>query len=63
MNESDERYSTAEDAIYDAFFLLLKEKDLEKIDDAILGQFELVFMDDAAQALEKVILGGVPEAA
>ena len=22
MNESDERYSTAEDAIYDAFFLL-----------------------------------------
>ena len=31
MNESDERYSTAEDAIYDAFFLLLKEKDLEKI--------------------------------
>lgn len=39
------------------------EKDLEKIDDAILGQFELVFMDDAAQALEKVILGGVPEAA
>ncbi len=31
MNESDERYSTAEDAIYDAFFLLLKEKELEKI--------------------------------
>ena len=31
MNESDERYSTAEDAIFDAFFLLLKEKDLEKI--------------------------------
>ena len=31
MNESDERYSTAEDAIYDAFFLLLKEKALEKI--------------------------------
>ena len=31
MNESDERYSTAEDAIFDAFFLLLKEKDLDKI--------------------------------
>ena len=31
MNESDERYSTVEDAIYDAFFLLLKDKDLEKI--------------------------------
>ena len=31
MNESDERYSTAEDAIYDAFFLLLKEKDMEKV--------------------------------
>ena len=31
MNESDERYSTVEEAIYDAFFLLLKEKDLEKI--------------------------------
>jgi AcrR family transcriptional regulator len=31
MNESDERYSTAEDAIYDAFFVLLKEKELEKI--------------------------------
>ena len=31
MNESDERYSTAEDALYEAFFLLLKEKDLEKI--------------------------------
>ncbi len=31
MNESDERYSTAEEAIYEAFFLLLKEKDLEKI--------------------------------
>ncbi|MBR6222513.1 MAG: TetR/AcrR family transcriptional regulator [Lachnospiraceae bacterium] len=31
MNETDERYSTAEDAIYDAFFLLLKEKDIEKI--------------------------------
>ena len=31
MNEFDERYSTAEDAIYDAFFLLLKEKDIDKI--------------------------------
>lgn len=31
MNESDERYSTAEDAIFDAFFLLLKEKDIDKI--------------------------------
>ncbi len=31
MNESDERFSTAEDAIFDAFFALLKEKDLEKI--------------------------------
>ena len=31
MNESDERYSIAEEAIYDAFFLLLKEKELEKI--------------------------------
>ena len=31
MNESDERYSTAEDAIHDAFFMLLKEKELEKI--------------------------------
>ncbi len=31
MNESDERYSTAEDAIYDAFFLLLKDKDIDKI--------------------------------
>ena len=31
MNESDERYSTAEDAIFDAFFVLLKEKELEKI--------------------------------
>lgn len=27
----DERYSVADEAIYDAFFLLLKEKDLEKI--------------------------------
>ncbi|MCR5357023.1 MAG: TetR/AcrR family transcriptional regulator [Lachnospiraceae bacterium] len=31
MNESDERYSTAEEAIYEAFFLLLKEKDLDRI--------------------------------
>ena len=31
MNESDERYLTAEDAIYDAFFLLLKEKSVDKI--------------------------------
>lgn len=27
----DERYSVADEAIYDAFFLVLKEKDLEKI--------------------------------
>lgn len=31
MNEADERYSTAEDAIYDAFFLLLKEKSVDRI--------------------------------
>ncbi|MCR5451490.1 MAG: TetR/AcrR family transcriptional regulator [Lachnospiraceae bacterium] len=31
MNESDERYSTAEDAIFDAFYILLKEKPFEKI--------------------------------
>ncbi|MCR5748351.1 MAG: TetR/AcrR family transcriptional regulator [Lachnospiraceae bacterium] len=31
MNESDERYCTAEDAIFDAFFLLMKEKPLERI--------------------------------
>ncbi len=31
MNESDERYCSAEDAIFDAFFLLIKEKELEKI--------------------------------
>ena len=31
MNESDERYSTAEEAIFDAFFLLLQKKDLDKI--------------------------------
>ena len=31
MNEQDERYSTAEDAIIDSFFLLLHEKNYEKI--------------------------------
>ncbi len=31
MNESDERYSTAEDAIIDAFFILVREKDYDKI--------------------------------
>ncbi len=31
MNESDERYSTAEDAIIDAFFLLVKEKNYDRI--------------------------------
>ncbi len=31
MNESDERYSTAEDAIMESFFLLMEEKDYEKI--------------------------------
>ena len=31
MNEYDERYSTAEDAIFDAFFALLKEKEMDKI--------------------------------
>ncbi len=31
MNETDERYSTAEEAIFDSFFLLLKEKDIDKI--------------------------------
>ncbi len=31
MNELDERYSTAEEAIIDAFFLLIKEKDFDKI--------------------------------
>ena len=31
MNELDERYSTVEEAIYEAFFLLLKEKDMERI--------------------------------
>ena len=28
---SDERYSIADEAIYDAFFLILKEKELDKI--------------------------------
>ena len=31
MNEFDERYSTADDAIFDAFFALLKEKDFDRI--------------------------------
>ena len=31
MNEADERYTTAEDAICDAFFLLLDEKEVDKI--------------------------------
>ncbi len=31
MNELDERYSTAEEAIIDSFFLLIKEKEFEKI--------------------------------
>ena len=31
MNESDERYSTAEDAIFDSFFELIKKKEFEKI--------------------------------
>ncbi|MCR4923722.1 MAG: TetR/AcrR family transcriptional regulator [Lachnospiraceae bacterium] len=31
MNESDDRYSTAEQAIIDSFFLLLKEKEYDKI--------------------------------
>ena len=31
MNESDERYSTAEDAIIDAFFLLVKKMNYDKI--------------------------------
>ncbi|MBQ3797809.1 MAG: TetR/AcrR family transcriptional regulator [Butyrivibrio sp.] len=31
MNEFDERYSTAEEAIFDSFFLLLREKDIDKI--------------------------------
>lgn len=31
VNEQDERYHVADEAIYDAFFLILKEKDLEKI--------------------------------
>ena len=28
---SDERYNIADEAIYDAFFLILKEKELDKI--------------------------------
>jgi AcrR family transcriptional regulator len=31
LNEQDVRYSTAEEAIIDSFFLLLKEKDYDKI--------------------------------
>lgn len=31
MNEQDERYHVADEAIYDAFFLILKEKELDKI--------------------------------
>lgn len=31
MNEFDERYSTAEEAIFDAFFILMKEKDIDRI--------------------------------
>ncbi len=31
VNEQDERYHVADEAIYDAFFLLLKDKELEKI--------------------------------
>ncbi|MCR4903278.1 MAG: TetR/AcrR family transcriptional regulator [Butyrivibrio sp.] len=31
MNEQDERYSTAEEAITDAFLLLIKDKDYDKI--------------------------------
>ena len=31
MKEADERYSTVEDAIYDAFFLLLREKSVDRI--------------------------------
>ncbi len=31
MNESDERYSAAEEAIFGAFFILLKEKEIDKI--------------------------------
>ena len=32
INEiQDERYHVADEAIYDAFFLVLKEKDLDKI--------------------------------
>lgn len=31
MNELDERYSVAEEAIFDAFFLLVKEKGIDKV--------------------------------
>ena len=31
INEQDERYHVADEAIYDAFFLILKEKELDKI--------------------------------
>ncbi len=31
MNEFDERYSTAEEAIVNSFFLLLRDKDIDKI--------------------------------
>ena len=31
MNETDERYSVAEEAIFDAFFILLKSKEIDKI--------------------------------
>ncbi len=31
MNESDERYSTVEDAIFGAYFELMKEKDMDRI--------------------------------
>ncbi len=31
VNEQDERYHVADEAIYDSFFLLLKEKELDKI--------------------------------
>lgn len=49
MNEiQDERYHVADEAIYDAFFLVLKEKDLDKItvSDVIkgLGLYEAHFI-------------------
>ena len=31
MNEQDERYTAVEDAIFDSFFLLLKEKEIDRI--------------------------------